>query len=212
MASQPGTGEQPVQPTEARTVNAEGPAPRDANKYVDDDETNVSPEEQAQYDQFMENAINLIYEGEQVRPQILEALNVGGEPSGGADPWIMALAQSAVTIVTKLDDSSREAGQPVSDDVLLHGAIAVIEELAEVADAAQIHDYTEQDMTGALQQAIDLYRPKLIADGRTDEETLKAQFAEINQAEAAGRLDEVLPGLSQAEQAAPGEPPVRPKQ
>ncbi|MGH6783998.1 MAG: hypothetical protein ACREBP_05175, partial [Sphingomicrobium sp.] len=108
---------------------------------------------------------------------------------------IMALAQSAVALVSKLDDDSRGAGSPVTDDVLLHGATAVIEELAEVADAAQIYDYTEDDMAGAFYQAVELYRPKLIADGRTTEETLKAQFAELDEADKAGRLGDVLPGM-----------------
>ena len=107
----------------------------------------------------------------------------------------MALAQAAVTIVSKLDDSSREAGMTLTDDVLGQTGLTVIELLAEVADAAGIYDYSEEDMTGAYAQAIDMYREKAIADGRTDEDTLKAQFEEINQADAAGQLDTMLPGL-----------------
>jgi hypothetical protein len=88
----------------------------------------------------------------------------------------------------------------------MHGGQAVIEELAEIADAAKIYDYTPEEMTGALQQAIDIYRPKAIQDGRTNEETLKGQFAEINEADAAGKLGDVLPGLGQQ---TVGEPPVQ---
>lgn len=180
---------------------------------VADGESNVTPEEQAEYDQFMQNALTLLYEsgedGGQVRPQVLDALkagNSGQQQEGGPNPAILALAHAAVTVVAQLDDSARKAGKPVSDDVLYHGGVAVIEELAEIAEAAKIHDYSEEDMTGAFAQALDMYRSKAIEDGRTSEETLKGQFAEINEAEAAGTLGDVLPGLPGA---TAGEPPVQ---
>lgn len=188
---------------------AEG-APPDAGKYVDDDEPNVTPEEQAEYEQFVNNSYQLLYqkgnEGGEVRPEVLQSLQPGEQQQDGPNPAIMALAQTAVNVVGQLDDSARQSGKPVTDDVLLHGATAVIEELAEIAQAAQLYDYSEDEMQGALMQAIDLYRPKLIADGRTSEETLKSQFDEINQAESAGRLGDVLPGLPGA---TVGEPPVQ---
>lgn len=204
-----------LMPTPKPTGNAAPEAAqegsRDPSKYVDDGEPNVSPEEQAEYDMFMENALGLMYadgeEGADVRPEIIEALDVGGEPTEGGNPAIMALAQTAVSIIQKLDDSAREQGKVITEDVLMHGGVAVIEELGEIADAAAIYDYTPEDLTGAVQQAIDLYRPKLIADGRTSEETLKGQFAELNEAESAGRLGDVLPGFGEATM---GEAPVAP--
>lgn len=185
------------------------------SQYVEDGEPNVTPEEQAEYDQFVNNALTLMYkggeDGGEVRPELLQALKVDandqGEPGKGGNPAIMSLAQAAVTIVSQLDDSARKAGKPVSDDVLYHGGVAVIEELGEIAAAAKIHDYTEEDMTGAFAQALDLYRGKAIQDGRTSEETLKGQFNEINEAEAAGTLGDVLPGLGAQTM---GEPPVQP--
>lgn len=188
----------------APEASAEGA--RDPSKYVEDGEPNVTPEEQAEYDQFMENALTLIYGDGQVRPEVLQALQVGEQQPNGPNPAILALAQTAVTIVSKLDDSAREAGKPVSDDVLMHGGEAVVEELGEVSEAAGIYDYSEEELTGAFQQAIDMYRPKAIQDGRTSEDTLKGQFAEINEAESAGRLGDVLPGLGEA---TAGDPPVQ---
>ena len=180
---------------------------RDPSKYVDDGEPNVSPEEQAEYEQFMDNAFKLLYADDAVRPEVLQALQVG-EPTtpDGPNPAILALAQAAVTIVQRLDDSAREQGKVISDDVLIHGGMAVVEELGEIADAGKIYDYSEEDLTGAFELAVDMYRPKAIADGRTTEETLKGQFAEINEAESAGRLGDVLPGLGEPTTA--GDPPV----
>lgn len=216
-----------------------------SSKYLDDAEPNVSPEEQAQYDQFMANALQLIYrdgnDGGEVRPEVLTALRVkeptdnaqksvslpddkqqapvavaepqaqpdqGSPPEQGAQPGspakgrveIMALAQATVTIVGQLDDSAKKAGSPITDDVLQHGSLDVLRELAEIAGAAKIHDYNEQDIMGAYAQAIDIYRPKLIADGRTDESTLKEQFSQLNNADQAGKLGEVLPGMGDAAQ------------
>lgn len=193
---------------------AEG-APPAGEQYVEDGESNVSPEEQAEYEQFVDKAQELVYiegeEGGEVRPEVIEALQAAQtqEPVEGVNPAIMALAQTAVSIVQKIDDAAREAGSPVSDDVLLHGTVAVIEDLAEVAETAGFHEYAEDDLNGALMQAIDIYRPKLIADGRTSEETLKAQFSEINEAESAGKLGDLLPGLGQPQTV--GEPPVQPE-
>jgi hypothetical protein len=231
----------------------QAPQGGDSGKYVDDGQPNVSPEEQAQYDQFMGNALKLIYTPQGVRPEVLQALQAAkGAPSAptspqqpqtgeqaegaqpeagegetpaedaqeqqpadgaqpndqgegqGGNPAVMALAQTTVTIVGQLDDSAREAGKPISDDVLYHGGLDVLQELAEVADAAKIHDYTQEEMTGAFAQAVDMYRQKAIADGRTTDDTLKQQFGEINQADQQGKLGEILPGLGNG---GPGQPP-----
>lgn len=186
-------------PTGQEPAQAAAPNPE---KYEESSEGgNVSPEEQAEYDQFMDNAASLMFveggeSGHEVQPSILEALQAPPADEGGnVNPKILALANAAVTIVTGLDDSARAAGKPVSDDVLMHGAEEIIEQLGEIAETAGIAEYTPEDLTGAFQQAIDMYRPKLIQDGRTDEETLKGQFNEINQAEANGQLGEMLPGL-----------------
>lgn len=203
-------------------------APPSQSKYIDDETPNVSPEEQAEYEEFMKNVQTLIYadveEGTRVRPEILQALQGAGQapaaqdaPPQGADPQaqgqgnpaVMALAHTAVTLVTQIDDSARKAGRPISDDVLQEGALDTIRELSEVATNANIHDFKEQDIMGAYVQAIDMYRPKLIEDGRTSEETLKGQFAELSDADAAGKLGDILPGMGGA---TVGEPPVQPQQ
>lgn len=247
----------------------------DPSKYVADGEPNVTPEEQAEYDQFMHNAAELIYrdgqDGGEVRPEVLQILKAGADkggpppapgappappadpnqpappaapvdpsqpapppsappaspdkgllaptdqapapnapPSDPADaakrPAIMALSQATVSIVGQLDDSARQAGKPISDDVLMHGGKDVLEELATVAETAKIYSYTQEDLTGAYAQAVDMYRPKAIQDGRTSQETLKGQFQEVNDAEAAGKLGDVLPGLGSK---TVNEPPVK---
>lgn len=178
------------------------PAPRDESRYVEDGEPNVSPEEQGQYDEAVQNALRLLYDQGDVRPQILESLKVDELPQteegNGPSPPVLALANAAVQITTHLDDSAREAEKPLDNDVLLHVGIMVISELAEISEAANLHDYTEEEKSGALTVAMDMYRPKAIKDGRTSEEQLKGEFDEAVQADREGRLDQVVPGAGQA--------------
>lgn len=163
----------------------------------DDQVPNVSPEEQAEYETFVTKASDIIHGGksEKVMPEILQALQPAKEgATDKGNPAVLALAQTAVSVVQKLDDAATQAGTPISDDVLYHGTTEVLGMLGDIAQAAGIHDYTEDEMGGAMFQAIDLYRPIAIETGRTSEETLKGQFGEVVQADEAGKLGDVLPG------------------
>lgn len=172
---------------------------RDPSRYTDEQDSNVTPEEQEQYSKMEQNYLGMIYgENGEVNPDVIQSLQAGDgqlppEAEGQApSPPVAALAMTALSIVQTLDDSAREAGKPLADDVLFEGGVAVIEELAEVAEAAQIHDYSEDEMSGALTFAMTMYRDKAIADGRTTEETLDQQFGEIQKANQEGRDNELL--------------------
>jgi hypothetical protein len=181
----------------------EAPQGQDASRYTDETDSNVSPEEQEQYSKFEENYMRMIYtpNGE-VNPDVMTSLSepapMPPEMEGQAPPpHIAALATTAVTIVQALDDSAREAGKPLTDDVLVQGGIAVIEELAEIAQAASIYDYSEDEMSGATTLAMNMYRDKAIADGRTDEQTLVSQWDEIQKANQEGRDNELLGAMEE---------------
>ncbi len=226
MGLMPTPGEEPA-PQE------EQPA-RDPARYTDDTDSNVSPEEQAQYSKFEENFTRLIYTPDGgIQPGLLESLAPGGAqaqpegeapaspapeqeglmgqepgaggnpddeaatPGAGGNPAVLALANTAVTIVEKLDDSARKANKPLTDAVLTQGGAAVIEELADVSADAKLYDYSEEEIAGAVALAMEMYRPKAIADGRTDEETLKNQWGEIVTADKEGRAGQVVPGLQE---------------
>lgn len=124
------------------------------------------------------------------------AQNEGGQSMGGMPPpQIIALANATVTIVQQLDDSARAANKPVSNDVLVHGGVAILEELAELAETAGIHDYTEEEMGGATTLAMDMYKQKAMDDGRTDESTAKVEWDQVVQADQQGQLGSVVKGL-----------------
>lgn len=198
MATNP--NQQPLQGLPGNPMPQEGQDA--ASQSTGPEDSNVTPEEQAQYTEFEENYMRLIYDGDHVRPELLDALKAaqdGGEATGdGPTPPVFALANLTVQIVGRIDDAAENAGRPVSDDVLFHGAAAVIEELAEVAEAANIYDYSDKEMAGALNVAVDMYRDKAMKDGRADESTLTSEWDRLIAADKEGRADEVAPGIMEA--------------
>lgn len=127
----------------------------------------------------------------------------GSEQAQGAkgNPAVLALANTATQVVNKLDTSSREQGFTIPDDVLYHAGSEIVGMLAEVAETAGFHDYSEDEINGAFYQAIDNYRPIAEKMGRTDNATLQQQFGEIEQADQQGKLGEILPGMESQPQA-----------
>lgn len=153
----------------------------------------ATPEEQAQYEQATENLLSLIYEEKDLRPGLLEAFQIEGEPpaEGNAPkPHVLALANTAVEITKTVDDSAREAGQTLTNDVLKEIALDSVEYLVEAVEAAGVQEYSEDDMGGAIALFVDMYRPKIIEDGRATEEELKAEWDGLLEADKAGSLKE----------------------
>jgi len=159
------------------------------------DDGSVSPEEQKQYDQFVKNGMNLIYD-EGGLGKIVESLKGGENPIGG-------LANTLVSVVSRLEDSAEQNKQQISGDVLYHGGVELMEQLAEMAEAAKIHEFSEEDLESALYLALDQYRAMRQEQGKLPEERLKADFQTMLQAENEGRLDEILPGIEEYAQKAP---------
>lgn len=173
-----------------------------------EDESNVAPEEQAQYDTFVKNGMRLIY-NEQGLPKMVETLAGDGDPVEG-------LANALVTVVSRLEDSAKQSGVELSPDAKFHGAAELLEQMAELSEKAGIHQFTEQEMESALYTAFDQYRQLKQQQGTLDVEGLKQDAAELAAADQAGTTEEMLPGISefaargqQAAGAAPEEPPRR---
>jgi hypothetical protein len=165
----------------------------DPAEGVDDGDgaSNVSPEEQAQYDKFVRNGLEVIYpkgEDAQVSPQIMQQLQ------GGDDP-IENLANTAVHLTVAVEESAEQGGVQLDDAVVMHGGIALLEELAEVAEAAKVHDYSEDELQAATYRAMDLYREIGEQNGRVDPDALKQQFGEIVDADKRGDVQSVLPQI-----------------
>jgi hypothetical protein len=161
-----------------------------------EDNSNVTPEEQQQYDQFVNNCYRVIYTPN-MRVTILKRLAATGKP-------IDDLANTSVMVVQRVEQSAKQAGQPVSPDVVYHGGLEVLQDLATYAEKAKIHTYTEQETTGAWYRALDLYRQMGEASGQIDPAPLKQEFGQIAAASKDGTLNQMLPGIDAAAAAGGG--------
>lgn len=150
--------------------------------------SNVTAEEQAQYDQFVNNAFRLVYRSPESINAVLKGIEGGGDPVGG-------LANTAVMVVAKLNESATKAGSKISDDVLFHGGVEILEDLANTAEKAGIHSFTEKELEAATLRAMDIGREVLADQGRVNKDALKQEFGQIVQADRQGQLAKMLPGI-----------------
>jgi len=161
------------------------------------DDSSVSPEEQAQYEQFVDQAKILMYD-ERFLPTLLERLATNVDDETGFTGVQDDIAQAAVLIIQRVQEAATQAGEQVSDDVLMQAGEDVVELLGELVEAADIAEVDEETLTGAFYRALDLWRQQGEANGTIDGEALKQQFGMIQQADQEGRLGELLPGIDAA--------------
>lgn len=152
----------------------------------EESESNVSPEEQEQYDNFVGHAAKLIYDPKS-RDAVLQRLKATGD-------FMDDLANTAVMVVQRVEAAAEQAGEQIPDEIVFAGGKEILEELADYAGEMGIHDYDEKELEGAWYRALDLYRAMGEQTGRIDPTQLKAEFAQINEADQQGRLGELLPG------------------
>lgn len=176
----------------AMSAPTEGQAMQPSPEPQSEGEANVTPEEQAMYEQVVGNAMKVIYpdgEGEPtISPQVIDSLK-------GSEAPVMNLATTAVMLVTSLRDSAKQAGQQIPDDILFHAGVQIVEELADVADASKIYDYSDDDMEKALYLALDMYRTGAEQSGDIDKQGLIEGVEQMKQADQSGTLEQLMPGI-----------------
>jgi hypothetical protein len=150
-------------------------------------ESNVSPEEQAAYTLLVNKAYELVYNGGEVNPQVLESLKGNGDPIDG-------LANTGAMIVMRLEDSAKEKGKEFTPDVLYHGGAEIMEDLASLAEQAGIHEYSQEEMDGALYKALDIYRNFRQQQGGLHMDGIQQDMQAIMEAERSGELDSLTGG------------------
>ncbi|MBP2230835.1 hypothetical protein J2847_004144 [Azospirillum agricola] len=178
-------------PSAGGSLQQQGASDQGGAQY---DQPNVTPEEQAQYDQFIDRAFRLIYDQKSF-PTILKRLTATPDPVEG-------LAAVVVMVVTRLRDSAKQQGVEISPDVLYHGGAELLEDVADTAAKAGIYQYTPEEMEKALYRALDLYRT-MERRGGGDPRPYQQDWDALMQADQQGRLGEMLPQLGQG-----GQPPA----
>lgn len=159
------------------------------NPGKEGDQPNVSPQEQAQYTKFVDNGLKVIFDRKTV-PGLLKRIKAGDSPAEG-------LASSTVMIVTALKDSAERQGQQIDDAVLLHGGQELMENIAELSNAAKVHTFTPDEIESAMYSALDQFGTREMERGTLDKEKLAREFQTMMDADKAGKIDDVIPGLSQ---------------
>lgn len=149
----------------------------------------VTPEEQAAYHLFMSNASKVMFD-KAAMPKLVEQLR-GGEP-------VAAVAQAAVLIVARLEDSAeKKTGAQVDPDILLNAGREIVGALAEIAEKAKIHEFTEQEIEAAYLAAVDQYRSLRMGQGKINPADYQGAWQELQQANADGSIDTKYPALKQ---------------
>lgn len=165
-----------------------------AMNATDEEEPNVSPEEQEQYTRFVENGSDLIYD-EKGLDKLVQAIDGDGNPVEG-------MANTLATVVMRLQDSAEKAGEKLDGEMMMQGAAELFGLLVEVAEKANVHKFSEKDQESAWLMANDIFRSTRQQQGRLPVDQLQADFEQMMQAEQAGTLDEMLPGIQEYAQRA----------
>lgn len=151
-------------------------------------ETQATPEEQAMFDQIVDNALKIIYTDQgEMSPQVKQSLS-------GKDP-IWALGDTTAIVTMGVEQSAKQAGQQIPDDVLLKAGEHILEILAEDAGKLKIHDYSDEEIGGATDRAMQTYLQMKGPQGGIDQNAAQQDFSMLQQANDAGQLDQMFPGL-----------------
>lgn len=170
--------------------------------------TQASPEEEADAEEFIKNAVELTHDenGKPTEPvqrhlqgqfepevmQMFEAVNPPINPESPSD----CLALTGLLVVMATDASAMSAGKDVGNDVVLHAGAELIAMFAEDAEVLGLFESDEKGVEVAVTRAVDIYNQ--IDGPRVDKQMLADEFQQLVEADKAGQLDKVLPGAKQA--------------
>jgi hypothetical protein len=159
----------------------------------------ASPEEQANADQFVGRAWQLIYD-DKTFPKIVEMLR-GGAGKGATGNPVQGLAETTDMIVARVGQAAEESGATLMPDAVMHAFGDILEELAEVSRRAKIKDYAQDRdaLEGAYFQALDLYRDRLQKSGVLDQASHQQGLEQLMEADQDGTLEQIMRQLAESE-------------
>lgn len=160
--------------------------PAGAKGEVEEQQPNVSPEEQGQYDQLVNNAYKALYDDKET---LLKSLAGAGDPVTG-------LAQTVAAVMSRLVDSARNAGKDFGEGVVINAGKEVLEDMADLMAQAGMADLDEQQLESATYLAAEMYRG--LQQNNLDQNKVAADFMDLQNAAQNGSLEQVMPGAQQA--------------
>lgn len=157
-----------------------------------EEQPNVTPEEQQFYDATVDNGLKLLYSPntlQNVRKQLQMAVQDGAP--------VEALAKITARIAMGLEDSAKKSGAEIPGDILFHAGVDLLGAIAELSERSRIHTFTPEEMEQALYGALDIYGTQRGEEGTLNVDEISGEFQQLLAAEQEGRLDEVIPGITQ---------------
>lgn len=175
-----------------------------ASDQDDDDDAH----DNAQMAQFVAQCRLAIYKTPSVTEATIQSLKTG-------DP-VQALAHVTLGVVSRVNDAATQAGEKLDPSVLLHGGLIVAQDIADfsnqIAKAQGTPTYTDKQINQAYLIAVDLFRAQQQASGQLDTNQAAQFLQAIKQAQQEGKLDEVLPGATEAAKQFGKDAPATPAQ
>lgn len=114
---------------------------------------NAAPaEEQAQYNQFVGSALQLVY-NEKVFPQLMQRITGTKDPIGG-------LADATNMVIDRVREAAEQRGEKISGDVMFHGGAEILENIADAATQTGVHQFGQKEIEAAGLRAADQYRAR----------------------------------------------------
>lgn len=199
--------------TAQRDPDSDGDQRADTDHDGDGQQPNVSPEEQAAYDQFVNNALEIIYPADQrgqmsksvvahlqgkFEPQLQQML---AQVQPQVDPGnpVDTIGATAALIGLFLDASAHQAGKDIPDEVIFHAGREVVEVLGNDGEKFAGFNLDDKQIEQAFYRAADIFRQ---VSPRADQQQLAGEFEQIVQADKDGQLQQVMPGAAKMERAA----------
>lgn len=141
-------------------------------------ESNVSPEEQAQYDIVITAARGILF-GEATFKVVMDKL------SGGKAEIGKTIGHTAAMVITSIKGGVEKQGREVPGDILFHAGEEVVADLIEMAVAAKLMQEADSERVTkeALFEGLKVFGEGEIAKGVTPEKRAAAQ-QEVSEADA----------------------------
>lgn len=93
-----------------------------------------------------------------------------------------AMASIGAAIVQRVYMAADQQGQPIPLEVLVHGGLEVMQEVAKFAEAAGVQGIDDNEIETAFYIAADKVREALVQAGKADPNEMAAEFEQVRQA------------------------------
>ena len=136
--------------------------------------TPATPEQQAVYNRFVGMCLMMLW-NEQFMAKATKMIKQHPDETD-------AMASIGAAVVQRVYMAADEQGQPVPLEVLLHGGLEVMQEVARFAEASGVQGIDENEIETAFYMAADKVREALVQAGMVNQDEMAAEFEQVREA------------------------------